>query len=82
MRRNRVFGEAVGGPNMVVEDVGVEVETRQRRKETVTEEVLVFRVRPKAAQVGRCSRCRVGCPGYDAGGGVRRWRALDVGSVC
>jgi transposase len=66
---------------MVVEDVTIEVETRQRRKVTVTEEVLVFRVRPKAARAGRCSRCRAVCPGYDAGGGVRRWRALDVGAM-
>lgn len=38
--------------------VTIEVEIRQKRKETITEEVLVFRVRPKAGQAGRCSRCR------------------------
>ena len=81
MRKNRVFGEAVGGPNMVVEDVTVEVESRQKLKETVTDEVLVFRVRPKASQAGRCSRCRTVRPGYDAGGGLRRWRTLDVGTM-
>jgi transposase len=66
---------------MVVEDVDLEVETRQRRKQPVTEEVLVFTVRPTAAAAGRCSRCRARCPGYDAGNGVRRWRTLDVGST-
>ena len=71
----------MGGPDLVVEDVIVEVESRQKRKETVTDEVLVFRVRPKAAQAGRCSRCRAVRPGYDAGGGLRRWRALDVGTM-
>jgi transposase len=66
---------------MVVEDVDIEVETRQRRKETVNEEVLILTVRPKAGELGRCSRCRVRCPGYDAGDGVRRWRTLDVGTM-
>jgi len=71
----------VGGANLVVEDVTIEVETRRERKETVSCEVLVFRVRPKAGQVGRCSRCRKVCPGYDAGGGLRQWRTLDVGTM-
>lgn len=71
----------MGGPDLVVEDVTVEVESRQKRKETVTDEVLVFRVRPKAAQAGRCSRCRAVRPGYDVGGGLRRWRTLDVGTM-
>ena len=47
----------------------------------MTEEVLVLSVRPTAAAVGRCSRCRMRCQGYDAGDGVRRWRTLDVGST-
>jgi transposase len=71
----------VGGANLVVEEVRIEVETRQERRETVSCEVLVFRVRPKAAQVGRCSRCRKVCPGYDAGAGLRRWRTLDVATM-
>jgi hypothetical protein len=48
---------------MVVKDVTIEVEARQKRKETITEEVLVFRVRLKAGQAGRCSRCRRVCAG-------------------
>ena len=71
----------MGGANLVVEDVTIEVETRRERKETVSCEVLVFRVRPKAGQVGRCSRCRKVRPGYDAGGGLRQWRTLDVGTM-
>jgi transposase len=65
----------------VVEDVTVQVESRQKRKEKVTDEVLVLRVRAKAAQAGRCSRCLAVRPGYDAGGGLRRWRTLDVGTM-
>lgn len=71
----------MGGPDLVVEDVTVEVETRRKRKETVTDEVLVLRVRPKAGQAGRCSRCRAVRPGYDAGDGLRRWRTVDVGTM-
>lgn len=81
MRRNRVFGRAVGGPDLVVENVTIEVETRQQRKETTAQEVLVFRVRPTAGQARRCSQCRLLCPGYDAGVGLRRWRTLDVGTM-
>jgi transposase len=81
LRKNRVFAEAVGGPNLVVEDVTVEVETRQKGKQTVSDEVLVIRVRPKSSQAGRCSQCRKSCPGYDAGAGTRRWRTLDIGTT-
>jgi transposase len=69
---------------MVIEDVTIQTETTGR-KQPKTSEVLVFSVRPKASQAGRCSRCRRRCPGYDAGGrdgdGTRRWRTLDVGTT-
>lgn len=81
MRKSRILAGGLGDHNMVVGDVDIEVETRQRRKQPVTEEVLVFTVRPKAAAAGRCSRCLARCPGYDAGDGMRRWRTLDVGST-
>ena len=81
MRKSRIFAAGLGDQNMVAEDVDLEVQTRQRGKQPVTEEVLVLSVRPTAAAVGRCSRCRMRCPGYDAGDGVRRWRTLDVGST-
>jgi transposase len=64
---------------MVIEDVTIETETSRGRKPK-TSEVLVFSVRPKASEAGRCSRCRKRCPGYD-GDGTRRWRTLDVGTT-
>jgi len=83
LRMSRVFASGLGDQNMVIEDVTIETETTGRKKPT-TSEVLVFSVRLKASQAGRCSRCRKRCPGYDAGGrdggGTRRWRTLDVGT--
>jgi transposase len=80
LRKSRVFAVGLGDQNMVVEDVSVEVETT-RGKDPVTSEVLVFSVRPKASRTGRCSQCQKRCPGYDSGGGTRRWRTLDVGTT-
>ncbi|UQX10349.1 ISL3 family transposase [Candidatus Mycobacterium methanotrophicum] len=80
MRNSRVFARALGGQDMVVEDVSIEVET-SRAKTPVSSEVLVFSVRPKASQTSRCSRCRRRCPGYDGGESSRRWRTLDVGAT-
>jgi len=45
------------------------------------EQVVVARVRPAARRRSRCSRCGRRCRGYDRGDGVRRWRALDLGTV-
>ena len=84
MRLSRIFAAGLGDQNMVIEDVTIETETTGRKKPK-TSEILVFSVRPKASQAGRCSRCRKRCPGYDAGGrdgeGTRRWRTLDVGTT-
>lgn len=80
MRMSRVFAGAVGGPDVVVEDVSLEVET-SRARVPVAGEVLVLTVRPKAGAAGRCSRCKARCPGYDGGDGMRRWRSLDVGTT-
>jgi transposase len=80
LRRTRIFAAGLGDQNMIVEDVSVEVET-SRGRDPVTSEVLVFSVRPIAAQAGRCSQCRKRCPGYDEGDGVRRWRTLDSGTT-
>ena len=38
-------------------------------------------VRSVARQRNRCGRCRRRAPGYDAGDGRRRWRALDLGTT-
>ena len=84
MRLSRIFAAGLGDQNMVIEDVTIETETTGRKKPK-TSEILVFSVRPKASQAGRCSRCRKRCPGYDAGGRdgerTRRWRTLDVGTT-
>jgi transposase len=45
------------------------------------EQVLVAHVRPHKRARGRCGRCGRRSPGYDAGEGRRRWRALDLGTV-
>ena len=50
-------------------------------EEGTDEEVLVISVRPTGAARSRCSRCGRRCRGYDAGGGVRRWRSLDSGTM-
>ena len=43
--------------------------------------VVVARVRVSARWGRRCGCCERRCPGYDAGEGRRRWRALDAGTV-
>jgi transposase len=43
--------------------------------------VVVARVRPRTRWTRRCGRCGRRSPGYDRGGGRRRWRALDAGTV-
>jgi transposase len=45
------------------------------------EQLLVAHVRPRKRARGRCGRCGRRSPGYDAGEGRRRWRALDLGVV-
>jgi transposase len=77
---SRIFAAGLGDQNMVIEDVTIETET-SRGKRPKTSEVLVFAVRCKAREAGRCSRCRKRCPGYDGGDGTRRWRTLDVGTT-
>jgi transposase len=70
----------LGLKDTVVE--GVEVQRRARgRKRRYEVEVLVVRVRPVARRAGRCPVCLVRRPWRDAGRGLRRWRALDVGML-
>jgi transposase len=45
------------------------------------EELFVAHVRPTSRARGRCGVCARPSPGYDGGEGVRRWRALDLGTV-
>jgi transposase len=44
-------------------------------------DAIVVSVRPVAKARGRCGRCGRRAPGYDAGDGRRRWRALDLGTT-
>jgi transposase len=74
MRIPKVLLRGLGVEGAMVEDVVGEEAADGRA-------CLVISVRPKAKEAGRCPDCGRRCPGYDAGGGRRRWRALDCGSV-
>ena len=73
MRTARVWRRLLGVEHTVIEAVELEDDD--------DEELLVARVRPTRSRRGRCSRCDRRCRGYDRGGGRRRWRTLDVGTV-
>ena len=61
--------------------LGVEKAVIERVEFDEDAELLVAHVRPTRRQHGRCGVCRRRSPGYDAGGGRRRWRALDLGTI-
>ncbi len=61
--------------------LGVEKTVVERVEFDEDAELLVIHVRPTSRQRGRCGVCGRRCPGYDAGPGRRRWRALDLGAV-
>lgn len=69
MRGVRVWARLLGVEGTVVEDVWFD------------EDALVVAARPGWRERGRCGICRRRCPGYDAGEGRRRWRALDLGTT-
>ena len=71
MRDVSLWRDLLGLEETVVEAVDYHQQTQE----------LVLHVRPSARRRGRCGRCRRRCPGYDAGRGRRRWRALDLGTV-
>ena len=68
MRQGRVFARLLGFEKCVIE--GVQFDGRG---------ALLITARPAASEASRCGVCRRRCPGYDQGGGERRWRALDFG---
>lgn len=68
---NRVWGRLLGAHGAIVE--GVEFDP--------AEQAVVASVRPYRRDRDRCGVCRRRCPRYDQGRGVRRWRALDVGTT-
>ena len=71
MQNNRVWQRACGLTRTVVE--GVRFDN--------TADAIVVSVRPDARARGRCGRCGRRSPGYDQGGGRRRWRGLDAGTT-
>ena len=71
MRGVRVWARLLGVERAVIEGVEFEEATGS----------LVVRVRLRQRDRSRCGFCRRRCPGYDAGDGRRRWRALDLGST-
>jgi transposase len=71
--QHRVWKRLVGVEHTVITGVELEGEWLDER--------VVVRVRPTRSRQGRCSQCFRRCRGYDQGGGRRRWRAVDLGSV-
>lgn len=61
--------------------LGVEKTVVERVEFDEDAQSLVVDVRPTQRQRGRCGICGRRCPGYDAGPGRRRWRALDLGTI-
>lgn len=61
--------------------LGVEKTVVERVEFDEDAELLVLHVRPTSRQRGRCGICGSRSPGYDAGPGRRRWRALDLGTI-
>lgn len=70
MRGIRVWARLLGLQRTVVEDVTV----------NDAGEVIVS-VRPSWRERDRCGVCRRRCGRYDAGEGLRRWRALDLATT-
>ena len=71
MRDGSLWRGLLGVEKTVIERVGFEEDA----------ELLVAHVRSTSRARGRCGICGRPCPGYDAGGGRRRWRALDLGTM-
>jgi transposase len=70
VRGSRVWAGLLGVEKTTVERVGFDHERG----------VVIAHVRPNRSERGRCGVCRRRCPGYDQGGGRRRWRCLDLGT--
>jgi len=61
--------------------LGVEKTVIERVEFDEEDQVLLVHVRPTSRARNRCGICGRRGPGYDAGQGRRRWRALDLGTV-
>jgi transposase len=66
-----LWARLLGLVNAVVEDVCFDE----------VEGCVVVSVRPRKASKRRCGKCGKSSAGYDQGGGRRRWRALDLGTI-
>lgn len=71
MRNTSVWLRVLGLERTVVEGVALDESAG----------AVVVSVRPRKGARDRCGRCGRRSPGYDRGGGRRRWRALDVGEL-
>jgi len=71
VRGVRVWARLLGVERAVVEDIEFEEATGS----------VVVSVRLRKGDRGRCGICQQRSPGYDAGDGRRRWRALDLGTT-
>ena len=71
MQNATLWRALLGVERTVVEDVELDED----------EQLLVAHVRVRKRARDRCGRCGRRAPGYDAGEGRRRWRALDLGTV-
>jgi transposase len=70
VRNIRVWVRLLGLQRTVVEDVRIGGEGE-----------VVVSVRPRFRERGRCGVCRRRSPGFDLGGGRRRWRSLDLAAT-
>lgn len=71
MRNASVWQRVLGLVSTVVEGFVVDEDL----------DAIVFSVRPRKGARRRCGRCGRRSPWYDRGGGRRRWRGLDLGTV-
>ena len=70
MRGIRVWARLLGLRRAVIEDVWIGEQGE-----------VVVAARPRGRERERCGICQRRCPGFDLGGGRRRWRALDLGTT-
>ena len=70
VRIRKVVGRLLGVEGVVVEAL----------KADAVRQELVLVARPRSNGAHRCPECNLKCPRYDRGGGMRRWRALNIGS--
>jgi len=70
VRGIRVWAQLLGLQRSVIEAVWIGIEGE-----------VVVAARPGWRERDRCGICRRRCPGFDLGGGRRRWRAQDLGTT-